>query len=365
MADPGYDFFATAAPAGTAVPEPPATNRFGGPVEPAATPAGPGAELPPAAPATGAPALSSSAEPEVPTSVPGYHPGSVNRFGTPADLAAVPTGPYAAPGLGAAPIEAPGLVSTWSGPATAGSAAAAPARATEAPPAAAPSHDAAARSTVAADAPSAYGAAAPVAPAPAAPVAVSRFGSPIPPDVLVEDPSYAALAFGAPVAAGVLGAPGYGGAVPHGHRPAQPVTPGTVRAAGIIGIVEGGLLLLIAVFGVLGYLALKSQADLIDSSPQLAASGLSAAFVSSLLLVASIVWALMAVGYLAAGIATVRGRRWGAWALLVVSSLSVLYGLYQVLTGHTDFGTLLSLGVSGAVVVLIGLPDSMAWLRRR
>lgn len=347
MADPGYDFFATAAPAGTAQPSAeaatPAVSRFGTPLpEEAAAPAAPAYAAPvvPAAPAAAAP-------------VPGYHPGAVNQFGTPAELPAVPTGPYAAPGLGAAPIEAPGLVSTWAGPA-----------APEAPTGAA-----AAVQTVAAPAPydlqppaPAAAPLPPAAPVAAAPVAVSRFGSPIPPDVLVDDPTYAALAFGTPVA----GTPGYAPPAA-GHRAAGAATdakPSAVTTAGIIGIVEGALLLVIGLFGLLGYLALKSQLDALAAQPELAGSGLSVSSLTNLVLVGVLLVMLIGSGYVVAGVATVRGARWGAWALLVVSAINVLYGLYEVVNGDAGFGTLLSIGVSGGVLVLLCLGDSMRWLRR-
>jgi hypothetical protein len=42
--------------------------------------------------------------------------GRVNQFGTPVDVGAVPTGPLAAPGIGAAPTSTPGMVTTWQGP---------------------------------------------------------------------------------------------------------------------------------------------------------------------------------------------------------------------------------------------------------
>jgi hypothetical protein len=231
-----------------------------------------------------------------------------------------------------------------------------------APPAAAPAYAAPAAPVAAYPPPApAYPPPAPAAPAP---VAVSRFGSPIPPDVLVEDPSYAALAFGTSGAAsGAYGAP----AGVHGHHGAAPAAaagvPGTVKAAGIIGIVEGALSLGLGLLALLGYLALKSQIDQLASSPELAGSGLTAGSLLGLMLVGIVIVLLIGGGFLVAGIATLKGARWGAWALLVVSALGVLYGLYEMVTGDGGFGTLVSIGVSGAVVVLLVVKDSMAWLR--
>lgn len=123
MVQPDYDFFATNRPPSLdpAVlpggPKPPVVNRFGStetepPAAPSAEPSlfGP----PPAAPAP---------FPVAPAS--GYQPGRVNQFGTPVDVEAAPVGPYAAPGVAAAAIESPGLVSTWDPAARAGGRAAA------------------------------------------------------------------------------------------------------------------------------------------------------------------------------------------------------------------------------------------------
>jgi hypothetical protein len=100
MPEPSYDFFATGRAAGAPEPHVPAVpdmaatavDRFGAPVTtpvPPAFPVAPGS---------------------------GYAPGAVNQFGTPIDAVAVPTGPLAAPGIGAAPIAGPGMVSTWGEP---------------------------------------------------------------------------------------------------------------------------------------------------------------------------------------------------------------------------------------------------------
>jgi len=118
MTDPGYDFFATGAASGATppipgaqppTPAPPAVNQFGTPLAPVAHQFG--------APTAPAPV------PVVPAS--GYQPGRVNQFGTPIDLPAAPVGPYAAPGVAAAAIPTPGMVSTWDPAARAGGRAAA------------------------------------------------------------------------------------------------------------------------------------------------------------------------------------------------------------------------------------------------
>ncbi len=102
MPEPSYDFFAT--------------GRAAGVTEPHVPPV-PDVPVPALAPvdrlvATEAPAP--AAFPVAPGS--GYAPGGVNQFGTPVDVVAVPTGPLAAPGIGAAPIAVPGMVSTWGEP---------------------------------------------------------------------------------------------------------------------------------------------------------------------------------------------------------------------------------------------------------
>ncbi len=91
MPEPSYDFFATGRPVAA-------------PDAAAGTP--------------GAPARSAPTDPSW-----AYAPGAVNQFGTPLDVAAAPTGPFAAPGVAAAPIAAPGMVTTWGGPGQPGRAA--------------------------------------------------------------------------------------------------------------------------------------------------------------------------------------------------------------------------------------------------
>ncbi len=259
MGDPGYDFFATGRPA--AAPEP--ASRFGTPM--VAAPAAAAAPVEP-------PSVEPAAFAIPPIS--GYQPGNVNQFGTPLDEVRVPTGPYAAPGIGAAPVEAPGLLTTWGGPPVAGQ---------------------------------------------------------------------------------------------HGRaRPAAyDVRPGGVLAAGIIGIVEGVLLLVIALFGVAGYVALQSQVAALEAQAGFEGAGELVAGVSTILLLAILVTLVIGLLYLLAGIAAVRGRRWGAWTLLVVSALNVVYGAFGFLGGtRTGLGDIVALLIALLVVVLIVTRGSWSWLRR-
>ncbi len=325
MADPGYDFFATGAggttvaqpgPAETEAPADATVSRFGGPPAVPA-PAVPTPTLPPA------PVPAAVATPPAAAAYPGYDPGPVNQFGTPVTLSSVPTGPYAAPGTGAAPIEQPGMLSTWSGPAS-GLDTTAP------PPSSAP-----------------------------APVMVSRFGSPITPDGLAVEGQggYPPPAFSAgPDRSAPLPRPGV--------STASTATPSGVHLAGIIGIIEGALLIAAGLLAFAGYLALKSQLDLLASTPGLSGSGLSLGAISGVIL-AGIVFVLgIGAGYVVAGVATLRGARWGAWTLLVVSALNLLYGAYELVSGAGGLSTFLAIALSGAVVVLLCRGESMRWLRR-
>jgi hypothetical protein len=99
MNDPGYDFFA-----------------IGGPNDPATAQPQPPAGQPPILPSPVPPVVGATYHSPEPGRT--FQMGSmtVNQFGTPVDLPAVPTGPYAAPGMGTAPASVPGLVTTWQGP---------------------------------------------------------------------------------------------------------------------------------------------------------------------------------------------------------------------------------------------------------
>lgn len=222
--------------------------------------------------------------------------------------------------------------------------------------------------------------AAPAVPAPSAPAAVNQFGLPV--DTAAPTGPYAAPGYGsasAGIAAGVgLGDAPVHAAPVHGRR-AAPVSderPGTVLAAGIVALVVGGLLAVLAVLGLFAYLAAKSQMDAM-LAPGAGEADLAGAedFVSALLmavLVGVLVLAVFAGLYLLLGVGTVRGHRGFAWGLLVVAALNVLYGVYQLVTGAgaadlapgSGAGTLVSLAVSVAIVGLLTLGSGGAWLRR-
>lgn len=103
MSGPSYDFFATGRPVGAAdTPVAALADE-----DPVGSPTAEGATAAPEPPGPVAFTVAPGS---------GYAPGSVNQFGTPLDVVPVPTGPLAAPGIGAAPIDSPGMLSTWGGP---------------------------------------------------------------------------------------------------------------------------------------------------------------------------------------------------------------------------------------------------------
>jgi hypothetical protein len=281
-------------------------NRFGSPVT-----------LEGAAPAT--PILAVPAPVPPPSATPGFNPqGAVNRFGGPA-----------------VPSDAPPNVPVTSS------------LAPQAPPSSAP---------------------APF-PVPAAagysPGTVNQFGTPLAATGPPTGP-YAAPGLGAtPIASpGMVSTWDPRSAVSQGHsgaatRPSG--APGGAKAAGIIGIIEGLLLGLFFLVGWSTYQSIKSELDALGG-----ASGGGAAFVSAIsgaVLAVVVVVGLLSLGYLAASVATIMGKRWGGWALLAVSALNVLTALYG-LTHHSTSSTsaMLTFAVSGGVVALLLTRDSRRWL---
>jgi hypothetical protein len=203
----------------------------------------------------------------------------INQFGTPIGEAAVPVGPSAAPGYGAAPVAAPGLNSSWSGPA-------------------------------------------------------------------VHAHAHAAPAWGAPPV------PSYG--------PGPGARPATVLAAGVIGIVQGAIAVIVGLLGI-------AVAGVVSSD--VAANG-TGRDVSGILRIMMLVVLLIGVGYVVAGGAAIAGKRWAAWTLLVIEGLGLLVGLIDVVssssqTAGASVGLLINLLIPAAVLVLLLVPVSRAWLRRR
>jgi hypothetical protein len=225
-------------------------------------------------------------------------------------------------------------------------------------------------------------AAAPAMPAAPAPVvaagyqpgAVNQFGTPLDAPTVPTGP-YAAPGIGAAPTAGPglvsawdTAAPGAAHAAPHaGHRAAgapsaAAARPGTVLAAGIVAIVVGALGLLLGFMGLLAYAALSSEIAALEASPELAGSGLDLSGFSTFMLIGALILLASGALYLVAGIATVSGRRWGAWTLIAVSVLSIVVTLVQMVTGSGGNG-LLGIVVSALVAGLLLTPRAQAWLR--
>jgi len=236
-------------------------------------------------------------------------------------------------------------------------------------------------------------------PRPSAPAPGAAFGTTVTPSTAAPAPAPAPAAlnqFGLPVDAaspvGPYAAPGYGAAdqgiaagvgahsqpAAHGRRAADAdERPGAVLAAGVVGIVIGGLLAVVSALGLLGYLAAKSQLDdlIAQAGMTEADAALADEFFGSVLtavLILVVALAVFAALYLVLGVGTVKGRRPFAWGLVVVAAVNVVWGLYQAVTGGgagdiapgAALGQWVSLAVSFAIVGLLTLGAGGAWLRR-
>ena len=264
MTDPGYDFFATGSGAGSgatpgvpgaqpptsAHPATPAVNQFGTALDPVANRVG--------APTAPAPV------PVVPAS--GYQPGRVNQFGTPIDVQAAPVGPYAAPGVAAAAITTPGLVSTWDPAARAGGRAAA------------------------------------------------REGRSV-----------------------ALGA----------------ARPGTVLAAGILSIINGGLTLLGVV---VAWLALATLSSAVSQSGAVVSSGATASL-------DAVLFVLLAVGvaWVSLGTGVVLGKRGAVKVLRVLVVIGTVLAVVMV-AGNQSLDRILTLALDLVMIYLLWNKDASRWL---
>lgn len=152
---------------------------------------------------------------------------------------------------------------------------------------------------------------------------------------------------------------------------AADVRPGSVTAAGILAIVLGAIGVLAAGVILLGYLGAKSeiQEALAASGPDAdELQGMADAFLTAIL-VSGLIVGVMAVLYVVLGSLVIGARRWAAWTLVVLSGLSVLGGLRQVLMGggsgaSSAVGTWVAIGVSLVVVLLLTIGSGGRWLRR-
>lgn len=146
----------------------------------------------------------------------------------------------------------------------------------------------------------------------------------------------------------------YAPAVPPGAYTGD-TRPGTVLAAGIIGIVVGALVAVAGLFMMFAGAWIQSSMSDLGG-----VGGLGAVFYFL-----AVVFVVLAVLYLVAGIGTVRGRRWAAWTLLVVAGVALAFGLLNLFSGNGGSGDIFGLLIEGAIVVLLVLPTSWAWLRQR
>ena len=173
-----------------------------------------------------------------------------------------------------------------------------------------------------------------------------------PPAAYPASPAVNRLGAGYPPAGYQPGA--YAAPVPPGAYAGE-ARPGAVLAAGIVGIVVGSLVAIAGLFMLFaGAWVQGSMGDLGG------AGGLGGVFYFM-----AVVFVVLAALYLVAGIGTVRGRRWAAWTLLVVAGVALAFGLLSLFGGSGGSGDIFGLLVEGAIVVLLVLPTSWAWLRQR
>ncbi|MGD9955553.1 MAG: hypothetical protein AB7O74_07945 [Candidatus Nanopelagicales bacterium] len=229
-----------------------------------------------------------------------------------------------------------------------------------------------------------------------------RFGMPSAPQPPLQQ-SYAPEApavnqFGLPVEearpTGPLAAPGYGAVPVHNslaagyddapavwdpaaamaarpHRRALPpradARPGSVLAAGIVSIALGVLGVLAAGVILLGYLGAKGEVDSALAAAGADAAGMegmAAAFLTAIL-VSGLVVAAMSALYIALGALVIAGRRWAGWTLVVLTGLSVLGSLWQIVNGSSSgIGTWIAIGASLSVLLLLTVGEGGRWLRR-
>ena len=147
------------------------------------------------------------------------------------------------------------------------------------------------------------------------------------------------------------------------HAVDSSVRPPTVLAAGVVAIVQGVLAVIVALLGFAAVSVLESELAQVQGGVQLTAQ------VSGFVRLVLFLVLLVGVLYLVAGIGAAAGGRWGAWTLLVVESVGLVLGIIGLLDSATQtggaLGQLVGLAVPVAVLVLLLLPRSWAWLQSR
>lgn len=180
----------------------------------------------------------------------------------------------------------------------------------------------------------------------------------------VSSPGLNSVWSGPPLHAAAHGhaAPAWGPPQASVYAPVSGARPATVLAAGVVGIAQGALAV------VVGLLGLAALGVLESASTEGGVGSISA--VSGFVRIIMFVVLLVGVGYVVAGAATVAGKRWAAWTLLVVEGLGLLLGFIGLVDSSTQptggtLGQMLTLLAPAAVLVLLLVPASLAWLRRR
>lgn len=230
-------------------------------------------------------------------------------------------------------------------------------------------------------------------PAPPAGGAVNQFGLPVDearPTGPLAAPGYGAMPVQHSLASGYDDAPAVwdpaaaaAAARPH-SRAAAPVDvrPGGVVAASVISIVLGVLGLLAGGFVLLGYLGAKSQVEqalaaegIGDQAGTAQLQDMANAFLAAILIAGLVVTAVSLL-YVVMGALLTRGRRWAGWTLVVLSAISILGSIRNLMAGGSDsgtgqsysvgygVGTWLGLGASLAILLLLTLGEGGRWLRR-
>jgi hypothetical protein len=197
---------------------------------------------------------------------------------------------------------------------------------------------------------------------------VNQFGTPVGEAAAPTGP-YAAPGVGAvPTAtpgmvstwSGPEAAPGHR-AVPAPHRAAAPAgadrPPRNVMAVAVLAVFFGVLGALGTVGALLAYSTLSSQIDALGAGAELGGALLTAALIGVVVL--AVVTATLLVG----GIATLVGKRWGGWILVVAFGLSLLGQVQQVLSGSLGLAQVIGFLIGLVLLLVLVTGEGLAWLQ--